>query len=176
MRSSAIALFFMAALALLSACGTDDSQQTQVQLYPTVLEYWRPISDPNVFMPAAQADQKLNYDLAQCRCSNFPQNYPHYQSAQIAPDLGRLAETQATKVDITGGCVTSPQGVLLECMRARGWEPTSCSGRLNTPGGTTCALSIHDVPANPGAYPYQNPYNESYDNQPGPAETRQRYP
>jgi hypothetical protein len=168
-------LFALAFAAGLAACGSDD-EAPKVQLYPTVLDYWRPISDPNVFMAQPNAQIKLNYDLAQCRCSNFPQDYPHYAAAQVAPDLGRLAETSADRVDSATGCKTTPQGVLLECMRARGWEPTECSGRLATPGGTTCALAIHDLPAYPESYPYQNPYNQSYDSEPAPPEQRQRYP
>jgi hypothetical protein len=140
------------------------------------VNYWRPIADPNLFMPQPQAQTKLNYDLSQCRCSNFPQNYPHAESAQIMPDLGRLAETSDTKVDTPMGCSTAPVGVVFECMRARGWEPSNCGGRYDGPGGTSCALPQGDVAVYPEGYPYQNPYNESYDNQATPPEQRQRYP
>ncbi|MBI3419554.1 MAG: hypothetical protein HY053_05430 [Proteobacteria bacterium] len=165
-----------ALLALLAACGSDDDDYVPVQLYPAVLSYWRPISDPNVFLSQSQAQNKLDYDLSQCRCSNYPRNYPHADAALMAPDQSRLAETQARMVDIDDGCVSSPEGVLIECMRVRGWEPTSCSGRMTTPGGTTCALAIGDVPAYPNSYPHQNPYNNRFEDEPAPPEQRQRYP
>jgi hypothetical protein len=173
-RFAFLALFAVLFLLGLGACSSDEDDYPEVQLYPAVINYWRPISDPNAFLPMTESQTKLNYDIAQCRCSNFPMNYPHSDSATIAPDLGRLAETGATKVDTAQGCATTPEGVMLECMRARGWEPTSCSGRLNTPGGTTCAMAVGQVPVYPENYPYQNPYINTFDNQPTPAEERQR--
>ncbi|HVY13359.1 MAG TPA: hypothetical protein VHB73_07330 [Alphaproteobacteria bacterium] len=182
MKHFALPFAVFALLATLVGCemqnysASSSSSSAQPRLYPAVMEYWRPISDPNVFMPPPQANTKLNYDLAQCRCSNFPANYPHADSATMAPDLGRMAETGARMVDTQNGCVTTPQGVLLECMRARGWEPSSCSGRLETPGGTSCALSINDVPSYPESYPYRNPYDQSYGDEVSPPEQKQRYP
>ncbi len=171
-------LALLAGLVLLATACSNGDDDWKPSIYLTAFSYWRPISDPNVFMPQSQAQTKLNHDLAQCRCSNYPMNYPHSEAAVMQPDLGRLAETSATKIDTQTGCLTSPEGVLIECMRARGWEPTSCSGRLNTPGGTTCALATGDVVSYPDSYPYQNPYlyNPVDEEEPTGPQARQRYP
>lgn len=176
LRSALSALCAMLLLSLVVACSDDENEQPPPNPYPPSVSYWRPISDPNLFMPQPQAQTKLDYDLAQCRCSNFPANYPHAESAQIAPDLGRLAETQATKVDTAAGgtgCNTTSEGVLLECMRARGWEPSQCGGRYDSPGGVSCALPQGDVPPLPESYPYRNPYDNSFGDNPSPAEEHQ---
>lgn len=171
-RSAAIFLFLFLSLGLLTACG-DDKPMPE----PAVLNFWRPISNPNVFLSSGQAAQKLNYDLAQCKCSNLPINVPHQEMQALVPDQGRLAETSAMRVDAGTGCSTTPNAVLVECMRWRGWEPSACSGRLNTPGGTQCAVSIGNLPSYPDEYPYKGPLDEGFgDGGTSPAETRQRYP
>lgn len=169
----------MLSLGLLSGC--DYFTPSKPKAPPMELHYWRAISNPNVLMTMAQAQTKLRYDLAQCKCSNFPLNVPHSEMAAIEPDLGRLAETSATKqdgqVDKASACVTSPSAVLLECMRARGWEPTACSGRLNTSGGVECAVSDHSLPDYPDQYPYKNPQDAGFGSTgDSPAEAKQNYP
>lgn len=166
------ALLLVVTLGLVSGCG-DDKPPPQ----PAVLNFWRPISNPNVFLASGQAAQKLNYDLAQCKCANYPITVPHQEMATLVPDQGRLAETSAMRVDGAIGCSTSPNGVLIECMRWRGWEPSACSGRLNTPGGVQCAVTIDNLPSYPDEYPYKGPMDETFgDGGTSPAETRQRYP
>jgi hypothetical protein len=56
-------------------------------------------------------------------------------------DQQRLAETGVTvSPDDDGKCMQKPSMVVLDCMRRRGWEPTSCSGRMPLPdGGSLCA-------------------------------------
>lgn len=165
-------LALLLALFVLNACGDG-----RVVSQSYVLNYWRPISGPNVYLPQNQASNKLNYDLAQCKCSNYPLNVPHNEIGSYAPDMGRMAETGAMQSDHGGGCSATPDAVLIECMRARGWEPTSCSGRLATPGGTQCAQSVGAPAAYPDGYPYKGPRDASYgDTGASPAETRQNYP
>ena len=172
LRNVIAALVIIMSLGLLTACG-DDKPAPQ----PVVLNFWRPISNPNVFLASGQAAQKLNYDLAQCKCSNLPITVPHQEMATLIPDQGRLAETSAMRVDVGTGCSTTPNAVLVEGMRWRGWEPSACSGRLNTPGGTQCAVTIDRIPAYPEEYPYKGPLDEGFgDGEASPAETRQRYP
>jgi hypothetical protein len=163
-----LALFALLALTLIAACADDNR---------VLLNYWRPISNPNVFLTDVQMHAKLNYDLAQCKCSNYPINVPHNEMAIIQPDMGRLAETGATKRDSENGCITTPGAVLIECMRTRGWEPTACSGRMRTPGGSQCAISIANPPDYPEEYPYHGPYDETFGTQgTSPAEQRQPVP
>lgn len=171
-RNAILALLFIATLGLLSACG-DDKPAPQ----PAVLNFWRPISNPNVFLASGQAAQKLNFDLAQCKCSNYPIHVPHQEMGTLVPDQARLAETSAMRVDAGTGCSTTPSAVLIECMRWRGWEPSACSGRLQTPGGTQCAVTIENIPTYPDEYPYRGPLDETWgDGVQSPAETRNRYP
>lgn len=171
MRFTSFALLTFLAL-LLIGCSDDKPKPI-----PVVLNYWRAISNPNVLLTMEQAQNKLSYDLAQCKCSNFPLNVPHNETALYAPDIGRLAETAATKADRAGGCSTSPDAVLIECMRTRGWEPTACSGRIATVGGTQCAVSIGTVPPYPDEYPFKNPHDEGFGSiGDSPAEARQNYP
>jgi hypothetical protein len=56
-------------------------------------------------------------------------------------DKQRLAQTSVTVMpDEEGTCAQKPALVVTECMRSRGWEPTSCSGRTSLPsGGSLCA-------------------------------------
>jgi hypothetical protein len=167
------ALLALFAVLLLGACADDAAPIPQ----PALLSYWRPISNPNVNLGSTQAAQKLNFDLAQCRCNNYPVHVPHQEMGQMMPDVSRLAETSATKIDAGVGCSTSSNAVLIECMRWRGWEPSQCSGRMNTPGGTQCALSIHNLPSYPDEYPYKGPVDQGFgDSNPTPAQIRQRYP
>ncbi len=166
------ALFLLVSLGLLGACA-DDAPRPQA----AVLNFWRPISNPNVFLSGGQAAQKLNYDLAQCKCGNTPITVPHQEMGMLVPDQARLAETSALRVDAGTGCSTSPNAVLVECMRWRGWEPSACSGRLHTPGGTQCAVTIGNLPTYPDEYPYKGPLDQSFgDTGTSPAETRNRYP
>lgn len=96
--------------------------------------YWRPISAPNVLLPVDEAQAKLEFDLSQCVCGIIPRNIPTPLMAQYQPDQERLAETSRG-----GACEHPNQYVLTECMRARGWEPTLCAGRLPTgSGGSYC--------------------------------------
>lgn len=173
MHRSLLSLLAVVAFALtLTAC------ESSPTTYPVVLNFWRPISNPTLLMQPQLAQSKLDYDLAQCKCSNYPINVPHQQLPLIAPDLGRLAETSAIKVDGPyDSCVTSPGAVLMECMRARGWEPTSCSGRMQTAGGTACALTVMPAINYPDDYPYRGPRDTSWDGAASsPAEQRQNYP
>lgn len=171
MRNILSSIFALLFVVLLAAC------EHEPEVQPVVLNYWRPISGPNVFLPQNQAYGKLNYDLAQCKCSNYPLNVPHNEIGSYAPDMGRLAETSAMQVDGPTGCGTTPDAVLISCMRARGWEPTSCSGRVASPGGTQCALSVGAQPPNyPEGYPYKGARDETYGDSSSPAERRQQYP
>lgn len=171
----ALPILLLLAGAFLAACA-DDTQSPDP--FPVILQYWRPIANPNLMMDSSLAQRKVNYDLAQCRCSNYPKNVPHNEMALIAPDEGRLAETSATDIDsIYNTCITSPNAVVVECMRTRGWEPTSCSGRLPTAGGTQCAMAVigAQVPY-PEGYPYKGPRDISFGDSSSPAEQPQNYP
>ncbi len=170
MRTIHLALAALLSLTLLAAC------QDKPVSY-SVLNYWRPIANPNVLMDQSHAQAKLEYDLAQCKCSNYPINVPHHEMAQIVPDQGRMMETAAIKMDNNGACISTPTGVLIECMRQRGWEPTACSGRLETAGGTQCAMSVQPAGDYPRDYPYRGPYDSSFDDSGlSPAEKRQPSP
>jgi len=99
--------------------------------------YWRPISSPNILLATDDAQMKLEFDLRQCNCANFPTNFPTPAYIAFQPDLGQLAQTSIIGVGPQGTCQNVPAEVLRECMRARGWEPTLCAGRLPaTPDGT----------------------------------------
>ncbi len=124
----------LVAFALVSCSSTQSS----------TVEFWRPISEPNLLMSQDRAQHKLNFDLSQCRCGIFPTNI--IQSDQIAfqPDKQRLAETGVTITETdSDGCMQRPSLVVSECMRARGWEVTRCSGRMPVPGGgSLCAGTV----------------------------------
>lgn len=101
-----------------------------------VAEFWRPISAPNINMPLAKAQKKLDFDISQCGCGIYPANAPHTEIVEFQADKQRLAETGATEAaDEDGGCMQRPSLVVAECMRARGWEVTNCSGRMPVGGG-----------------------------------------
>ncbi len=102
----------------------------------SVTAFWRPISEPNVQMPLAKAQNKLEFDLSQCRCGIYPANVSHAEAVEFQPDMQRLAETSVTVTpDQDGQCMQQPSLIVTECMRHRGWEPTNCSGRMPLPGG-----------------------------------------
>lgn len=171
LRQLLLTFLMLLGLGLLAAC--DDAPPPQ----PVVLNFWRPISNPNVYLTDSQASEKLNYDLAQCRCGSYPINVPHQEIGVIARDQARLHETSATRMDAGMGCSTSPDAVLIECMRMRGWEPTACSGRMRTNGSTQCATSLGYLNDYPEEYPYRGPLDNTWGNGVNsPAEMRQRYP
>lgn len=167
-----VSVTLLLSLVLLSACEDDPPPP------PVVLNFWRPISNPNVYLTDSQSVEKLNYDLSQCKCGSWPINAPHQEIGIIARDKARLFETSATRFDTAdGGCSTSPDAVLIECMRMRGWEPTACSGRIKSAGSTQCATSLGYLNDYPAEYPYRGPLDTTYGNGVNsPAETRQRYP
>lgn len=96
--------------------------------------YWKPISAPNVLMNANEAQGKLEFDLQQCKCGNFPKNIPTPIMMKYQPDQQRMVETSRY-----GSCGVNG-AVLAECMRSRGWEPTLCAGRLPTDTGSYCGM------------------------------------
>ena len=134
-RVTFLALLMLPVLVGLSACapqpGFSDSGKGAL-----VADYWRPISWPNVTLAPDKAQLKLNYDLQQCQCANFPRNLPTPVNVEFNPDIARLTETGVTNQDTGQGCASQPGLVLTECMRARGWEKTDCAGRPNPPAGT----------------------------------------
>jgi len=109
-----------------------------------VAEFWRPISEPNVQLPLEKAQNKLDFDLSQCHCGIYPTNVPQPDVSSFEPDKQRLAETSITVTpDEDGNCIQRPSLVVSECMRARGWEITNCSGRMPLPGGgSLCAAYV----------------------------------
>jgi hypothetical protein len=118
------AVFVVVALALV-ACGPDH-----------MAEFWRPISDPNIQLPLDRAQKKLDFDIGQCRCGIFPTNVSQPDSIFYQPDKERLTETGVSVTpNEKGDCVQRPSLVVAECMRARGWEVTNCSGRMPVAGG-----------------------------------------
>ena len=131
-----IAVIAFSALALV-ACSEDTN----------IAEFWRPISEPNIMLPLDRAQNKLDYDLSQCRCGIYPTNIPQSQITSFAPDQQRLSETSITVTpDEDGNCMQRPSLVVRECMRSRGWEVTNCSGRMPLAGGgSLCAA--YAIPA-----------------------------
>src|SRR6202034_3520989 len=113
-----------------------------------VLQFWRPMSEPHVQLPLERAQKKLDFDLSQCRCGIYPTNVPQPDVAGFEPDKQRLAETSVTVTpDDEGQCLQRPSLVVSECMRARGWEVTNCSGRMPLPGGgSLCAAYVPPHP------------------------------
>jgi hypothetical protein len=112
-----------------------------------VAQFWRPISEPNIQLPLGKAQNKLDYDLSQCRCGIYPTNVPQADISTFDPGKQRLAETSETVTpDDQGQCVTRPSLVVSECMRSRGWEVTNCFGRMPLPGGgSLCAAYVPDA-------------------------------
>lgn len=120
------ALLFLC-LFTLAACESNNAAPTGSTIGSG---YWRPISAPNVLMETTQAQAKLEYDLSQCVCGIMPRNIPTPVMMQYNPDQARMMETSRG-----GHCESPNQYVLAECMRARGWEPTLCAGRLPVGSG-----------------------------------------
>lgn len=114
-----------------------------------VAEFWRPISEPNLLMPLDKAQDKLDFDLSQCRCGIFPENMSHSNIVAFQPDKQRMAETGVIVTpDDEHSCRTQPSLVVSECMRGRGWEVTNCSGRMPLPGGgSLCASYTFSSPS-----------------------------
>ncbi|MDE2029456.1 MAG: hypothetical protein KGI97_02715 [Alphaproteobacteria bacterium] len=111
---------------------------------PTVAQFWRPISEPNLLMPSDQLQKKLAFDLGQCHCGIYPANATRSDIIKFSADKQRLAQTSVTVTpDEDGQCVQQPSLVVTECMRERGWEPTECSGRMPLPGGGSLCASYH---------------------------------
>lgn len=102
----------------------------------TSAEFWRPISEPNTLMPLEKAQMKLDFDLSQCHCGIYPANVPQPDLVNFQPDQQRYIETSITRTaKDPGECRQQPSLVVAECMRARGWEVTRCSGRMPLAGG-----------------------------------------
>lgn len=129
------ALLCVAAL-MLAACSNSYSER--------VAEFWRPISEPNTRLPLNDAQLKLEYDLSQCNCANFPKTMPKNLAMQFEPADQRMIETGlTTTLNDKAQCVREPGYVMTECMRARGWEITKCSGRMPVAsGGAVCSAYV----------------------------------
>lgn len=123
------------ACALLAACQS-------LTIGSSTVQFWRPISEPNLLMQSDTLQQKLAFDLGQCHCGIYPANTSRDQAIQFQPDQQRLAQTGVTITpDEDGQCLQKPSLVVTECMRQRGWEPTTCSGRTPLPnGGSLCSV------------------------------------
>ena len=130
------------ALLALAAC----EQMAAPSTNPTIAQFWRPISEPNLLMSMDKAQRKLDFDMSQCHCGIYPLNTPRSESSEFQPDKQRLAETSVTVTpNDKGECFEQPSLVVTECMRARGWEPTNCSGRMPLPGGgSLCTATTLD--------------------------------
>jgi len=112
--------------------------------HTSVAEFWRPISEPNTIMPFEKAQMKLDFDISQCGCGIYPNNIPQPDLVKFQPDKQRFVETSITRTaNEPGECVQRPSLVVAECMRARGWEVTRCSGRMPlAAGGALCAGAV----------------------------------
>ena len=135
--------FFILSLAcavLAAACSTSSTSSTYAPS-PGAVQFWRPISEPNVLLQSEALQQKLDFDLSQCHCGIFPVNAAHDDTVKYQADKQRLAQTSMTVTpDEEGKCQQKPALVVTECMRHRGWEPTNCSGRMPLPnGGSLCS-------------------------------------
>jgi hypothetical protein len=112
----------------------------------SVAEFWRPVSEPNLLLSLDKAQMKLDFDLSQCRCGIYPTNVPQPDLRAFNPDQRRYIETSVTRTSEKGeSCSQKPSLVVAECMRARGWEVTQCSGRMPVAGGgALCAAAVID--------------------------------
>lgn len=119
-------------ISVLVACGGSSSSTVQ---------FWRPISEPNIQLSLDKGQKKLDFDLSQCRCGIYPATMSRAEGIGFQPDKQRLAQTSVTVTpDEDGDCLQQPSLVVSECMRGRGWEVTNCSGRMPLPGGgSLCA-------------------------------------
>ncbi len=136
----AILALLLSPLALTACQPLNASQGTNVANTSFNPGFWRPISQRTIDLPNDRAQWKLEYDLRQCNCGNFPGTVPLPVLMEFTADQGRLSETSnaAAAVDVGAPkpmCQTVPALVAQECMRARGWEPTLCAGRLPPVGG-----------------------------------------
>ena len=125
------------AMLALAACGHD-----------RIAQFWRPISEPNLEMPLAKGQKKLEFDLSQCHCGIYPANTTRDELIEYQKDKQQLVSTGVTVTPSdSGDCVQQPSLVVTECMRQRGWEPTSCTGRMPlTGGGSLCSATAIDSP------------------------------
>lgn len=107
-------------------------------------EFWRPISEPNTLLPIEKAQMKLDFDLSQCHCGIYPTNALQPDLVNFQPDKQRYVETSITRtINGSSECMQRPSLVVAECMRARGWEVTTCSGRMPLAGGgALCAGAV----------------------------------
>ena len=102
----------------------------------SMAEFWRPISEPNTLLPIEKAQMKLDFDLSQCHCGIYPENAIQPDLVNFQPDKQRYTETSITRtMNGSNECQQRPSLVVAECMRARGWEVTKCSGRMPLAGG-----------------------------------------
>jgi hypothetical protein len=125
--------------AVLAACSGSSSS---FLFSPPPVQFWRPISEPNVLLQSDALQQKLEFDLSQCHCGIFPATAAHDDAVKFQADKQRLAQTSMTVTpDEEGACMQKPTLVVTECMRHRGWEPTNCSGRMPLPGGGSICAS-----------------------------------
>ncbi|HAX91451.1 MAG TPA: hypothetical protein DCY07_04490 [Rhodospirillaceae bacterium] len=127
--------FGLLALLTLAACSGAAFSRTA--------EFWRPISEPNVLMPLEKAQMKLDFDLSQCNCGIFPSNVPQPDLVEFQVGQQRHAQTGYFRsAGDERGCSEQPSVIVSECMRSRGWELTTCSGRIPlASGGAICAAA-----------------------------------
>ncbi|MDD3370244.1 MAG: hypothetical protein PHE27_00305 [Alphaproteobacteria bacterium] len=125
----------LACAILVAACSSTKTGE------PSAVQFWRPISEPNILMATDVLQQKLEFDLSQCHCGIYPANATRDNAIKFQTDKQRLAQTGVTITpNEEGNCRQQPSLVVTECMRHRGWEPTQCSGRMPLPsGGSLCA-------------------------------------
>jgi hypothetical protein len=129
--SSRLSLLACLAAFALAACGPE-----------RIAQFWRPISEPNIEMPLDKVQRKLEFDLSQCHCGIYPTNTSHSESIEFQPDKQQMVATGSTVApNDSGQCISQPSLIVSECMRQRGWEPTSCSGRMPLPGGGALCTS-----------------------------------
>lgn len=108
-----------------------------------IAEFWRPMSEPNMLLSLEKAQMKLDFDISQCNCGIYPANVPQPALQAFQPGEQRMAQTSITRTQEDGSsCMQRPSLVVAECMRARGWEVTRCSGRMPVAGGgALCAAA-----------------------------------
>jgi hypothetical protein len=130
----------LVALSLACAVFVTACSSSPKTIDPSAVQFWRPISEPNILMHAGELQQKLEFDLSQCHCGIYPANSTRDETIKFQSDEQRLAQTSVTITpDEEGDCHQQPSLVVTECMRRRGWEPTQCSGRMPLPnGGSIC--------------------------------------
>ncbi len=132
-----------AVLILLAACSSSNDSGKHPQ--GSIAQFWRPISEPNIGMPLNESQVKLQYDISQCSCGIGPVNIPRSVQANIDLDRQRLNETAVLGEEVERQCQRRPSYVVGECMRARGWEVTNCSGRMPVAGGAAVCAGYSPV-------------------------------